>query len=398
LDRFLASNDSFAFEELVKRHSGMVLGVCRRITGSESHAEDAAQAVFIALAKKAKSLRSYQSIAGWLHNAARFTSLHLRDSEILRKKREEEAMKSVQFDSVEVPYQMEEEFRALLDQELSALPEKYRQALILHHLEGMKIKEAAQSLGLSMDTLATHIRRGRDLLHKRLVRRGIVLTSAAFTLLLDKSAEASISSSFVQTTTKTVFTAIGKGSFVTAVSESILNITNQILRRIIMKQLQTATLITLLISFSAIAATMNFTPQNKSLTPIAVSPQKPTNPAPKSTSAQSQNKSVEKAQGVWSNITPDMVGHIRVLDDDLKVHSEIGQILELTDDEKEKMNAAIAIAVDALKKESENQSKIVDETSVDIDIPSLAPLAPTVQNKITSLQLALGQKKVSRAF
>ncbi|HZV05784.1 MAG TPA: sigma-70 family RNA polymerase sigma factor [Gemmataceae bacterium] len=126
LERFRASRDEAAFTALVRRHGAMVFGVCRRVLHHEQVAEDAFQAAFLVLARKAASLRLERSLGGWLHEVAYHLALRVREKAASRLKNEKEVrpMTSTEDPTNEVCRQ---ELRLLLDEELRQLPAKYRE-------------------------------------------------------------------------------------------------------------------------------------------------------------------------------------------------------------------------------------------------------------------------------
>jgi RNA polymerase sigma factor (sigma-70 family) len=172
LDYFLALRDDVAFEALVRRHGPMVLGVCRRVLRHVHDAEDAFQATFLVLARKAAGVRPRDRVGAWLHGVAYRTATKARALAARRKAREgrlrERALPAA---AEHVP----PDVPPLLDQELSRLPEKYRAPIVLCHLAGQTRGQAARRLGLSEGTLSSRLARGRDLLRRRLDRRGVSL-------------------------------------------------------------------------------------------------------------------------------------------------------------------------------------------------------------------------------
>ncbi len=205
LNEFISSGKEASFEELVRRHGGMVLAVCRSTIGNEHDAEDAAQAVFLTLAGKAKTLCRRQSIGGWLHHVARYVSLRARESEGLRKIRQEEAKSMIESISHRNSLQNapeKEELKQLIDTELDALPEKYRLPIILHHLEGRTIEEVARHLGLNAGTVSAQLSRGKLILQKRLTRQGVALSGLMLGALLSENVSATVSDTFISLTTK----------------------------------------------------------------------------------------------------------------------------------------------------------------------------------------------------
>ncbi len=140
LREFISKGEQALFGELFCRHAGMVLSVCRRVTGHEQDAEDAMQTVFVMLSKKASALVGRTSIGGWLHHTARYVALNLRKTKVLRTVREQEAAAMEEPMIHAQTHRPKETLARLLDSTLDALPEKYRVAIILHHLEGKTVE------------------------------------------------------------------------------------------------------------------------------------------------------------------------------------------------------------------------------------------------------------------
>jgi RNA polymerase sigma factor (sigma-70 family) len=176
LDRFVGSCDGAAFTALIERHGPMVLGVCRRLLPSIHDAEDACQGAFLVLARKAASLRKKASLGSWLHGVASRVAASLKRDAARRKAREAVAGQAAPRDPLEeVSWR---EVRAALDEELARLAERYRSPLILCYLECLTRDEAARRLGIPPGTLHGLLERGRDLLRRRLTRRGLTLSAA----------------------------------------------------------------------------------------------------------------------------------------------------------------------------------------------------------------------------
>jgi RNA polymerase sigma factor (sigma-70 family) len=174
LERFLAERDEAAFATLVKRHGPMVLGVCRRILGNAADAEDAFQATFLVLVRRATFLKARPVLGDWLHGVARRTALNARRM-AARRRMKEEAMARSEVQGEEV----RDNRLSLLDEELSRLPEKYRLPIVLCDLEGWTRREAAERLQWPEGTVAGRLARGRELLAKRLVRYGLAVSAAS---------------------------------------------------------------------------------------------------------------------------------------------------------------------------------------------------------------------------
>src|SRR3954454_17766707 len=148
-----------AFEEVVRRHGPMVLGVCRRLLGDDHAADDAFQATFLVLALKAGSVRNRESLGPWLHGVAARVARRARQTDRGRKE--------VPLDAGELPAAaMAEpaaaELRLVLDEELERLPEKYRRPVVLCYLEGQTQEEAARVLGWTKGTISGRLARAKD--------------------------------------------------------------------------------------------------------------------------------------------------------------------------------------------------------------------------------------------
>jgi RNA polymerase sigma factor (sigma-70 family) len=133
LQRFSGQRDEAAFRALVCRHGPMVFDVCQGVLGNEANAEDAFQATFLILARKAVSIRKAGSLGSWLHSVAYRTALRARAQEAMRKRCEARGPARQISEADDLTWR---EVRAVLHEELNKLPERYRMALVLCHLEG----------------------------------------------------------------------------------------------------------------------------------------------------------------------------------------------------------------------------------------------------------------------
>ncbi len=208
LERFLAGREEQAFEALVRRHGPMVLGVCQRVLGNAHDAEDAFQAAFLVLARRAASIRQRGALGSWLYGVARHVALHAKRAAARRRAKEAQAMPRTESRT--------EELREVLDRELECLPEKYRAPVVLCDLEGRTRQEAARQLGLPPGTVASRLARGRSLLARRLARRGVSLSGGALAVVLTESATAAVPVSLVSSTVRAaVLVAAGQAAAVT---------------------------------------------------------------------------------------------------------------------------------------------------------------------------------------
>jgi RNA polymerase sigma factor (sigma-70 family) len=167
LERFLTQREEGAFAALLRRHGPMVWGVCRRLLPCPHDAEDAFQATFLILVRKAASVVPRGRVGNWLYGVAYRTALAARTTAARRATKERQALRA---EAVEPP---DNEFWELLDAELCRLPDRYRECVVLCDLEGRTRKEAAQQLGWSEGTLSGRLARARALLAQRLTRRGV---------------------------------------------------------------------------------------------------------------------------------------------------------------------------------------------------------------------------------
>jgi RNA polymerase sigma factor (sigma-70 family) len=170
LERYVRHRDGDAFEALLRRHGPMVLGVCRRVLGNEADAEDAFQATFLILARKAATVVPGARVGNWLYGVAHNAARKARAMNSKRRQKERGAAARAA-----TPREDGEALRAALDEELARLPEKYRVPVVLCELEGRTLREAARQLGWPRGTVASRLARARALLGKRLARRGLGL-------------------------------------------------------------------------------------------------------------------------------------------------------------------------------------------------------------------------------
>jgi len=185
---FCLQGDESAFAELMRRHGGLVHAAARNVLGSASMAEDVAQATFLTLAKKAHTYDECKgSLAGWLYRVTTCLARNARREEMRRSAREREAgMFPLESDSDSMT--LGEAALAALCEELGNLAEKYRQPVILHHLQGISYEAAAPMCGCNEKTFSMRLTRGREQLRKRLTKRGVTLGAMALVAGLSQSA------------------------------------------------------------------------------------------------------------------------------------------------------------------------------------------------------------------
>jgi RNA polymerase sigma factor (sigma-70 family) len=164
-----------AFDQIVRRYWPMVYRICLRHCRTPEDAEDAAQNVFVTLTDRARDLRSRTCLAGWLHRTACYTAMRWR-RDLLTRRRHERLAGELRPESdlggagLEAREPLDQLHRAL-----GALPEDYRNALILHHFEGYTVEQVAELLNAPTGTVAARLSRGRAMLRERLALLGVVL-------------------------------------------------------------------------------------------------------------------------------------------------------------------------------------------------------------------------------
>ncbi len=177
LRRWVASRDEAAFEVLLWRHGPMVLGVCRRVLRDVHEAEDAMQATFLALARKASSIGRRDAVAGWLYRVAFRAALQSRAQAARRPAHEESTLNDLSCAPNEDL--VWNDLRPVLDQEIGRLATKYRVPFVLRYLEGRTNEEVAREIGCPLGTALSRLARARERLRLRLTRRGVALTAGA---------------------------------------------------------------------------------------------------------------------------------------------------------------------------------------------------------------------------
>jgi RNA polymerase sigma factor (sigma-70 family) len=200
LRHFATHHDEAAFTALVRRHGPLVLRVCQRVLHHRQDAEDAFQATFLLLARKATSAHWHESVANWLYGVAHHVALKARAAAARRAAHESRARSLPAADPLaEITLR---ELQGVLAEELARLPAKYRAPLILCCLEGTARDEAAQQLGWTLQTVKSRLEYGRELLRARLARRGLTLGAALAGTTLTQGNAPALSAALVKSTGK----------------------------------------------------------------------------------------------------------------------------------------------------------------------------------------------------
>jgi RNA polymerase sigma factor (sigma-70 family) len=254
LGSFIDQKDEAAFEALVRRHGPMVFGVCRRVVGNHHDAEDAFQATFLVLARKASSVRPRERVANWLHGVALRTAMKAKTITAKRRGREKQVTEMPEAEAAQ--QDQWRDLQPLLDQELNSLPDNYRLPILLCYVEGKTIKIAAQQLGWPQGSLAGRLARGRKLLAKRLASRGVMLSAGSLAALVSQNvASAGVPTSLMSSTIKAAtMIAAGQASVAGLVPAKVAALMEGMLKTTLINKLKTVTAIVLLLGLMASGA------------------------------------------------------------------------------------------------------------------------------------------------
>src|SRR5262245_670371 len=258
LDRFVRERDEAAFATLLQRHGPMVRGVCLRALRYAHDADDAFQATFLVLARKAALVSWHKSVGGWLYQVAwriarKARTAADRDADLTRRLAPEEVSQMAAADPLTDA--VRRELRAVLDEELARMPEKYRLPLVLCYLEGQTNEEAARQLGWTKGTVSGRLARARDLLRPRLARRGLALTAAAFSAALaETTVSAAVPATLLQATLKAAvrYAAGAAGT----ISAQVVPLAKGALQTMFLTRLKIATGLLLVLGLLGTAATV----------------------------------------------------------------------------------------------------------------------------------------------
>ncbi len=231
LERFVQYCDQAAFELLVWRHGTMVLNVCLRVLHREHDAEDAFQATFLALVRKAKDIGNRKSVGSWLYKVAYRVALRARATPNIQSLPDETPTGKSAIDAVDDL--IGRELNSVLDEELNRLSEKYRTAFVLCQMEGQTIEAVARILGCPTGTIGTRLARARTQLRRRLASRGIDLPASVSVPMLIAALPVSLVSSTARAAMSgTIDRAIASG----VIPSRVAYLTNGVLRTMILKK------------------------------------------------------------------------------------------------------------------------------------------------------------------
>lgn len=311
LEGFLADHDEAAFAALVRRHGPMVLGVCRRILGNDADSDDAFQATFLVLVRKAGSLRSRSILGDWLHGVARHVALKARASAMHRRAKEQVVARS---DAT--TEETRNDWLPLLDEELARLPEKYRLPVILCELEGKTRQEASKQLGWPEGTVAGRLDRARAMLAKSLARRGLIVASGALAIVLSQNvATACVTQPLlVATVNAAKSVASGQAPAADVVSVKVGALTEGVLKTMFLSKLKT--IVTVLLTVALVGGVAGL------LGYRALAGGTGDQPKPESKEKVPTKSDADAIQGSWSTVAQEANGE-KQEKDKLKKHTWI---------------------------------------------------------------------------
>jgi RNA polymerase sigma factor (sigma-70 family) len=254
LEDFIGRRDEAAFAVLVRRHGPMVWSVCRRVLRSPQDAEDAFQATFLVLVRKAASIVSRELLANWLYGVAHRTALKAKATAAKRQRKERPM---AEMPEPEAALQdRRHHLLPLLDQALSNLPDKYRVAIVLCDLEGKTRKEAARQLGCPEGTVAGRLARARTMLAERLARHGVEISGASLAVMLSENAvSAGMPISVVSSTIEAASRfAAGQAAATGAISAKVAALTEGVLKAMLLTKLKSVMAVMLVVAMIGVGA------------------------------------------------------------------------------------------------------------------------------------------------
>jgi RNA polymerase sigma factor (sigma-70 family) len=239
LTAYVQTRDEVAFAALVHRHAPMVWGVCRRLLRRQHDAEDAFQAAFLVFVQKAAGISDRSAVANWLYGVAHQTSVRVRANAMKTNRRERPGLAVT--DPPAPVSRGDDDLCGLIDAEVVALPDKYRAVVVLCDLEERPRSEVARRLGVPEGTVAGRLARAREMLAKRFLRRGLVLSGGVAGLLTaESSVTASVPAAVVASTVQAAGLAAAGHLAIGVTSAQTVAVTHATLRSMALAKVKVA--------------------------------------------------------------------------------------------------------------------------------------------------------------
>jgi RNA polymerase sigma factor (sigma-70 family) len=285
LERFTAQSGEateLAFAALVERHGPMVMRVCRNTLHNSHDAQDAFQATFLVLVKKARSLWVQDSLGPWLHRVACRVATRARASSAQRREHERRFAETRPIEN-----SLDDDRRdvaAVVHEEIDRLPERYRVPLVLCDLQGRTHEQAARHVGCPVGTVKSRLGRARELLRGRLSRRGLGSPAGLLTTALgSKSAEGVWVGPLVEPTVRAAaLVEAGKASRLGVISARVAFLTEEVLKAMFLRKLKMIASILVTAGALATVTAVVLAQQGSGSTPITTAEQ-PIGPPPAGT-------------------------------------------------------------------------------------------------------------------
>jgi RNA polymerase sigma factor (sigma-70 family) len=253
LQRFIDQRDEDAFALLVERHGPLVMSVCKRSLANIHDSEDAFQATFLVLVRRARSIVKRESVGSWLYGVAYRIAARARKEAVSRRARERRAEPKPAPDLLNEV--IRQDVRSMLDEAVLRLPARCRVPFVLCYMEGETNEEAARILGCPVGTVHSRLARARELLRKSLSRRGLALSAALVsTMLSQRPVSAAVAKSLIEITAGAAARIALGESASAAVGVKIAALVEGALKTMWLNKLKLATLMILSVSCLGLGA------------------------------------------------------------------------------------------------------------------------------------------------